>query len=69
MAGTVVTRIDDRTMLPAVAPGDAAILHLLVTAPAATGKLQLIIHVVEEGNGWLDPHGPGVLRADVTILP
>ena len=65
--GTVIKKTDGRTMLPALAPNGKAILHLPVTAPAVTGTLQLIVNVVKEGNGWLDPSGPGVLRAEVTI--
>ena len=68
-AGTVIKKTDGRTMLPALAPNGKATLHLLVAAPAVTGRLQLIVNVVAEGNGWLDPSRPGVLRAEVTIAP
>jgi hypothetical protein len=56
-------------MLPALSPSGKATLRLLVTAPALPGKLQLIIEVLEESIGSLDPSGAGVLRAEVTIVP
>jgi len=36
---------------------------------AGLGRLRLIVNVVAEGNGWLDPSRPGVLRTEVTIAP